>query len=231
MKRVGLSTDVAVSPPCACVRVLGWAVELSGCSWRQWQTLPAWSSSCAKPGAPSAALAFSSIPIVLQAKLERSKYPHNAVAWAEIPIPGSLFQAMVERNQWNVALVLILVTEQMFPFRATGKMHQLRTSPSPSRQKVRGRTETGNLRGENPAPRLGCNFPSLYIQHLGPLVVFAEQKRSAGRRLLRASRERPERGACVGASRCARRYLASCLQLPVQRGTAYCWQMAHVIII
>lgn len=96
-------------------------MELPGFFWRLGKTsrppFPPWGVpvGCQEP--PFAALAFSSIPVILQCKAGKPNYPHNFVAGAEIPISGLWLQsqAMAEGNKWNMALLLTLVTEQMFP--------------------------------------------------------------------------------------------------------------------
>lgn len=85
-----------------------WVVgSLSGAPWgflegRKDPSQPR--DSCRMPGAPFAALAFGSVPVIPQGNAGKTKCLHHSVASAEIPISGSWLesQRMAERNKWNV---------------------------------------------------------------------------------------------------------------------------------
>lgn len=85
-----------------------WVVgSLSGAPWgflegRKDPSQPR--DSCRMPGAPFAALAFGSVPVIPQGNAGKTKCLHRSVASAEIPISGSWpeSQRMAEGNKWNV---------------------------------------------------------------------------------------------------------------------------------
>lgn len=118
MKRVSLGTDAAVSHTCTrALRLWRCSAELPGFSAGSGSPFPLQGVPAGGQEPPFAALAFSSIPVILQGKAGKPKYLHHFVAWAEIPLSGLWLRsrATVKGNKWNEALSLIFVAKQMFP--------------------------------------------------------------------------------------------------------------------
>lgn len=136
-----------------------WVVgSLSGAPWgflegRKDPSQPR--DSCRMPGAPFAALAFGSVPVIPQGKAGKTKCLHHSVASAEIPISGSWpeSQRMAEGNKWNVGGSPAYPGHQadVPSSMLLGKIYQLRTSPSPSHQEVCGGRGDANFPGELPS--------------------------------------------------------------------------------